>query len=323
MSTMARVVFMGTPHFAVPTLQALDEHHQVVGVVTQPDRQAGRGRKLVISPVKEEALIRGCPLFQPPSLREPEAVEHLRAWQPDLIVVAAFGQILPPPVLDLPPSRCLNVHASLLPRYRGAAPIPAAILDGESVTGTTIMCMDEGLDTGPILAQAELPITAADTTASLTEKLAALGAQLLVEVLPGWLGGDLDAEPQNDDLATYCRPLRKADGLLDWTRPAVNLDRQVRAFTPWPGAYTSWQGRRLKVLRARPHPREVGRGPVGEVVAMGRGFAVVTGLGLLEVLEVQLAGRRRTSASEFTRGQRDLIGGMLGAENQRPDSAEG
>ncbi len=320
---MARVIFMGTPHFAVPTLQALDEHHQVVGVVTQPDRRAGRGRKLVHSPVKGEAIGRRCPVFQPPTLRTPEAVERLKAWQPELVVVAAFGQILPGAVLALPPHGCLNVHASLLPRYRGAAPVPAAILDGEPVTGVTIMCMDEGLDTGPILAQAELPIAPDDTTASLTEKLAALGAQLLVESLPGWLGGDLVARSQNDELATYCRPLTKKDGLLDWTRQAGYLDRQVRACTPWPGAYTSWQGQRLKVLRTHPYPQEVRSGQVGQVTAMGHGFGVVTGQGLLELLEVQLAGKRRTSASEFVRGQRDLVGGFLSVDNHGPDSASG
>jgi methionyl-tRNA formyltransferase len=309
---MARVIFMGTPHFAVPALHVLAEHHQVVCVVTQPDRRAGRGRQIVMSPVKEAALTRGLPIFQPPTLRAPDAAARLAGLQPDLIAIAAFGQILPKPVLDLPAYGCLNVHGSLLPRYRGAAPIPAAILNGEAVTGVSIMCLDEGMDTGPIAAQAELPIAPDDTTASLTVALAALGAQLLLETLPGWLAGDLPAQPQDDELATYCRPLAKTDGLLDWTRPAGYLYRQVRACDPWPGAYTSWLGQRLKVLRARPHPARQSDGRTGQVVALGNGFGVITSEGVLELLEVQLEGKRPTAASQFARGQRDLVGGALG-----------
>jgi methionyl-tRNA formyltransferase len=309
---MARIVFMGTPQFAVPTLLALDEHHQVVGVVTQPDRRAGRGRKMAISPVKEAALAQGVPIYQPDTLRSTEAVEQLAAWRPDMMVVAAFGQILRPPVLALPPHGCLNVHASLLPRYRGAAPIPATILAGDAVTGVTIMRMDEGMDTGPILAQAECPIDSEDTTGSLTATLAGLGARLLVETLPGWISGEIQALPQDQSLATYCRPLKKEDGHLDWIRPAAHLDRQVRATDPWPGAYTTWQGRRLKVLRARPLPEWQGEGTPGQAVALPGGMGVVTGQGFLELQEVQLAGKKPMAAGVFVRGQRDLIGGVLG-----------
>ncbi len=312
MNTTARVVFMGTPRFAVPTLQAVADHHQLVGVVTQPDRRAGRGQKPVFSPVKEAALSMDCPIFQPSTLRTPDAVARLAEWQPDLIAVAAFGQILPKSVLDLPPYGCLNVHASLLPRYRGAAPIPAVILNDEPVTGVTIMRMDEGLDTGPVLAQAEIPLAPDDTTASLSERLAALGAQLLVETLPGWLGGQIQPQPQDEGQAIYCRTLTKADGHLDWNRSATYLDRQVRACAPWPGAYTSWQGQRLKVLRARATPARGHEGRPGQVVEMASGFGVITGEGLLELLEVQLAGRRPATAGQFARGQRDLIGGSLG-----------
>lgn len=312
MSTIARVVFMGTPQFAVPSLLAVANSHQLVGVVTQPDRRAGRGRKLALSPVKEAALRMDCPVFQPPTLRTPEAVAHLAKWEPDLIAVAAFGQILPKSVLDLPPCGCLNVHASLLPRYRGAAPIPAVILNGESVTGVTIMRMDEGLDTGPILAQAEIPLAPDDTTASLSRRLAALGAQLLVETLPGWLSGQIQPQAQAEDQATYSRTLAKADGHLDWDRSATYLDRQVRACAPWPGAYTSWQGQRLKILRARANLAGGQEGRPGQVVGMASGFGVITGEGLLEPLEVQLAGKRPTTAGQFARGQRDLIGGYLG-----------
>lgn len=310
---MARIVFMGTPEFAVPTLLALDEHHQVVGVVTQPDRRAGRGQKMMASPVKEAALERGLPLFQPETLRTPEAVARLADWRPDLIVVAAFGQILRPPVLRLPSHGCLNVHASLLPRHRGAAPISAAILAGDPATGVTIMRMDEGMDTGPILAQAECPIAAGDTTASLTAKLAELGSQLLIETLPAWLAGEIEARPQDDAQATYCRPLSKQDGRLDWARSAAHLDRQVRACDPWPGAYTTWEGKRLKVLRARPVAGWQGEGKPGTVVELeAGGLAVVAGRGALQLLEVQLAGKKPMAAGPFARGQRYLVGGSLG-----------
>ena len=309
---MARVVFMGTPQFAVPTLRALDEHHEVVGVVTQPDGRAGRGRKVVVSPVKQVALERELAIFQPETLGGPEVGDHLAEWDPEAIVVAAFGQLLPGPVLELPPYGCINVHASLLPRYRGAAPISAAILDGETVTGITIMRMDEGLDTGPILAQAECPIAPDETTASLTAKLAELGAELLVETLAGWLEGAVQAQPQDNAQATYCSQLEKKDGLLDWSQPAAHLDRQVRACDPWPGAYTTWQGQRLKVLRANPQPGWRGEGPQGQVQEMGEGIGVITGQGALELLEVQLAGKKPMAARVFARGQRDLAGGLLG-----------
>ena len=309
---MARVVFMGTPAFAVPSLVALCDAHQVVGVVTQPDRRAGRGRKVVVSPVKEAALERNHDVFQPESLRSPDAVDHLARWQPDVIVVAAFGQILSAQVLDLAPHGSLNVHASLLPLYRGAAPIPAAIMAGDLGTGVTIMRMDEGLDTGPILSQAELAILPHDTTATLTATLSVLGAQLLVETLPGWLAGRIPEQQQYPFLATYCRQLEKADGRLDWSQPAVRLNRQVRACDPWPGTYTTWQGQRLKILRTRPLPGWAGEGHPGQAVSLRDGFGVVTGQGLLEVLEVQLAGKKPVAAGPFVRGQRHLIDSTLG-----------
>jgi methionyl-tRNA formyltransferase len=309
---VARIVFMGTPEFAVPALLALDKGHQVVGVVTQPDRPSGRGRKMVAPPVKEVALARELPLIQPETLRMPEAMQQLASWQPDLIVVAAFGQILRTPVLALPPHGCLNIHASLLPRYRGAAPIPAAILAGDPVTGVTLMRMDEGLDTGPIVAQVECPITPEDTTASLTDRLAHLGAELLIETLPGWLSTQIQARRQDDALATHCRPLQRKDGALDWTCPAAHLDRQVRACQPWPGAYTTWQGQMLKVLRARPRTAWIGEGQPGQVVSLEAGIGVVSGKGVLDLLEVQLAGRKPMAADLFARGQRGMVGGRLG-----------
>lgn len=310
---MARVVFMGTPAFAVPVLTALAGTHQVVGVVTQPDRPAGRGRELQPAPVKRVALEFGLPLIQPPSLRRPEALAQLAAWQPEVIVVAAFGQILRQDVLDLPPHGCLNVHASLLPRWRGAAPIPAAILAGDAVTGVTIMKMDTGLDTGPIVARREEPIRPDDTQTSLGERLAQLGARLLVETLPAYLEGALLPQPQPEEGVTYARQLRKEDGLLDWSRPAVELDRQVRAFHPWPGAFTSWKGQMLKVLRAVPLPDWRGDAPPGLVLALADGIAVATGEGALRLEQVQLAGKRPMDVALFLRGQRDFVDSRLGA----------
>jgi methionyl-tRNA formyltransferase len=310
---MARVVFMGTPEFAVPALEALADAHQVVGVVTQPDRPAGRGRQLAPSPVKQVALERGLPLSQLRSLRTPEAVAQVAAWEPDVTVVAAFGQILRQDVLDLPPHGCLNVHASLLPRWRGAAPVPAAILAGDESTGVTIMRMDAGLDTGPILAQRETPIRPGDTQATVEERLARLGAALLVETLPPYLAGDLVGRPQPEEGVTYAGQLRKQDGLLDWSIPASELDRRVRAYHPWPGAFTTWRGRRLKVLRAAPLPSWRGDAPPGTVFALADGVAVATGEGALRLEEVQLAGKRQMAISTFLCGQRDCVGSRLGA----------
>jgi methionyl-tRNA formyltransferase len=318
--TMTRAIFMGTPDFAVPTLEVLAAAHfvDVVGVVAQPDRPAGRGRRLLPPPVKRVALERGLPLFQPQSLRTPEAVARLAAWQPDVIVVAAFGQILRQDVLDLPPHGCLNVHASLLPRWRGN-PIAAAILAGDEITGVTIMQMDAGLDTGPILAQRKEPIRPDDTRPTLEERLAQLGAELLMEILPPYLAGDLLPWPQPEEGATYARRLRKEDGLLDWSRPAVELDRQVRALNPWPGAFTTWRGKQLKVLRAVPLPGWRGDRPPGTVVACddGAAIAVITGEGALRLEEVQLAGKRSMDIAAFLCGQRECVGGQFGEAKEQ------
>lgn len=310
---VAKIVFMGTPEFGVPTLEALADAdvYQVVGVVTQPDRRAGRGRKEVLSPVKQVALVQGLPLFQPESLRTSEAVARLAAWQPDVIVVAAFGKILRQDVLDLPPHGCINIHASLLPRWRGN-PIAAAIMAGDAETGVTVMKMDAGLDTGPILAQHKEPIQPDDTCATLEKRLAQLGAELLVETLLPYLAGDLRPQPQPEEGVTYAPQLRKEDGLIDWSRPAVELDRQVRAVTPWPGASTTLCGQRFKILRATPLPNWRGDGPPGTIVALDDGCVVVTGEGALRLLEVQLAGKRPMDISAFLCGQRDCVGSCLG-----------
>ncbi len=316
---MARIVFMGTPDFAVPALEALAEAHQIVGVVTQPDRTSGRGRKLRESPVKQVALERGLPLFQPRTLRTPEALARLAEWEPEVIVVAAFGQILLQDVLDLPPHGCLNIHASLLPRWRGAAPVAAAILAGDEITGVTIMQMDVGLDTGPILAQREKSIRPDDTRATLGEQLSRLGAKLLVEMLPAYLAGDLLPRSQPEEGIAYAEQLRKKDGLLDWWRPAVELDRQMRAFTPWPGVFTFWRGQRLKVLEAVPLPDWQGGAPPGCVVGLTDGVVIATGKGALRLENVQLAGKRAMAIEVFLYGQQDCVGNQLDDEPMNYD----
>ena len=247
MSGDPKIVFMGSPDFALETLRSLYESYPVTGVVTQPDRAAGRGRALKPPPVKTLALELGIPLIQPEKLRQPEALETLRAWSPDLIVVAAFGQILRQEVLDLPSFGCLNVHASLLPRWRGAAPINAAILHGDEETGVTIMKMDAGLDTGPILSQRAVRIAPDETAGSLFAKLSGLGAELLLDTLAGYLAGEIIPRPQPEEDVTYALMLKKEEGRLEFSQPAEVLERKVRAFDPWPGTYFDWEGTILKV----------------------------------------------------------------------------
>lgn len=310
---MTRVVFMGTPDFAVPALRALIEasDFEVVGVVTQPDRPAGRGQDLRPSPVKLVAQLAGVPVFQPPTLRTPEAFTYLAGWQPDLIVVAAFGQILRQNVLDLPPYGCINVHASLLPRWRGAAPIQAAIRAGDTETGITIMRMDAGLDTGPILAQRAIPIGPRETGQSLHDRLATLGGELLVETLSAYLAGTLTPRPQPDDesLITYAGQIKKEDGAIDWNQSAVAIDRLVRAFTPWPGTFTHWNGQLLKIVAGHP---AAGDTEPGRVIPRAEAFAIGTGDGLYVPETVQLAGRKAVSAADFLRGNSAILGARLG-----------
>ncbi len=310
---MNRVIFMGTPEFAVPTLRALLDHpdFEVVGVVTQPDRPAGRGQEARLSPVKHAALAAGIPVFQPEKLRTPEAFARLQAWAPDLIVVAAFGQILRQNVLDLPPQGCINVHASLLPRWRGAAPIPAAIRAGDAESGITIMQMDAGMDTGPILAQRSVPLDPRETGQSLHDRLALLGGELLLETLPGYLSGQIQPRPQPDDpaLITHAPPLKKEDGLIDWTRSAIEIDRLVRAFTPWPGTFTYWDDKLLKILSGFPADGVV---EPGRVVKHADRLAVGTGSGVFVAERLQLEGRKAMNAEEFARGQPGIVGAILG-----------
>jgi methionyl-tRNA formyltransferase len=309
---MIRLVFMGTPDFAVPALQKLIEMQQVVGVVTQPDRPAGRGRQPTRPPVKVAAEAAGIPVYQPKSLRSEEAAAPLREWQPEMIVVAAFGQILKPHVLDLPPLGCINVHASLLPRWRGASPIQYSILTGDAQTGVSLMRMDVGLDTGPVYVQQAIPIVEDETAASLHDKLAELGAAMLGEHLGQIADGTLTATPQDDAESTYAPMIKKEDGQLDWQQTSEALERRIRAMTPWPGAFTFWQGQLLKVIRAEVVDGRLPKGEPGEVVALGETAVVLTQNGGLTLQEIQLAGKRALPVADFLRGRPELIGSKLG-----------
>lgn len=299
-----RIVFMGSPDFAVPTLEALTVHYPVVGVVTQPDRPAGRGGTLKSPAVKQAALHLGLPMIQPEKLRQPEAMQQLRDWAPGLIVVAAFGQILRPVVLDMPKFGCINIHGSLLPRWRGAAPIQAAILAGDTETGITIMKMDPGVDTGPMLSQRSIPIAPEDTAGKLFEKLALLGADLLLETLPRYLSGELSPQPQPTEGVTYAAMLKKEDGLLDFSRSAIDLERRVRAFNPWPGVYFLFNGNPLKVQRASV---AVGKAEPGKRIVHHGSPAVSTSDGLFVLEEVQPAGKKTMSGKAFLAGARDWV----------------
>lgn len=300
---MTRIVFMGSPDFALPVLQRLVGQYTVAGVVTQPDRPAGRGRVLTPPPVKDLALDLGLPLIQPRRLSEPNAMLQLQSWVPDLIIVAAFGQILRPAVLDLPRLGCINVHASLLPRWRGAAPIQAAILNGDARTGISIMLMDPGVDTGPILSQASIPITGDETAGSLSARLSELGADLLMKTLPAYLARTIHPQPQDDSLATYASMIKKVDGQLDFTQPASLLERRIRAFNPWPGAYTYWKGQVLKLHRAHVAPSSNDQ-PGKMIVYRGLpGFS--TSDGILVIDELQPAGKHILDGKSFLSGARN------------------
>jgi methionyl-tRNA formyltransferase len=320
------IVFVGTPAFAVPSLRQLaSAGHEISAVVTQPDRPAGRHRTPQSPPVKLAADELDLRVLQPASLRDPRAVADLRALAPEVIAVVAFGQILRPEVLAIPPYGVLNVHPSLLPRWRGASPIPAAVLAGDERTGVTIMLMDAGMDSGPVLSQRTLAIGVNDTSASLSERLSAAGAELLVDTLPRWVSGEIEPAPQDNSQATTCPVLRKEDGAIDWRISATEIWRRVRAYNPWPGAYTSLDGEPLRIWRAWPLDVD-SSAQAGTVVDIGgahkatlpadtahaAAFGVQTGSGILVPLEVQRAGRRILSADEFLRGISGLIGRRLG-----------
>ncbi len=324
---MLRIIYMGTPQFAVPALETLiagskpglvlQDGYEIVTVITRPDKPSGRGKDVVYSPVKQLALSQEIPVWQPGSLKRQENIEMLAAYQSDLYIVAAFGQILPQAVLDLPRYGTLNIHASLLPKYRGVSPISEAILQGDTETGVTIMLIDAGVDTGPILLQRAIPIAKDDTTGSLTLKLAALGASTLLEALPLWVQGKITPRPQDERFASHTRMLHKEDGKIDWNRPADVLARIVRAFTPWPGAYTNWGNKLLKIISAHTIQSDTGSearaGRVGLRKENGlQTLTIATGNGLLIVEKLQLEGKKVMSADEFLRGYSQIVGVALG-----------
>ena len=309
-----RLVFMGTPAFAVTVLAGLTgvDGWEVAAVYTPPDRPAGRGRRAQSPPVKEFALEHGIPVHQPASLRSAERQSELAALKPDAIIVAAYGKLLPPAVLEIPPLGCLNIHPSLLPLRRGPSPVVTAILEGDQVTGVTLMLLDQGMDTGPLIAQTEYPLKGDETADGLTETLFELGGKLLQESLPGWQSGELKSVPQNGSLSTVTRKLERTDGLANWTLTAEELERRARAFTPWPGLFTNWNGSSLKLVDVSVLPNPSGAGEIGAVVKTSKqAAAVVTGHGLLGLKTVQLEGRRAVAVSDFLRGAPGFIGARL------------
>lgn len=324
---MFRIIYMGTPHFAVPALRTLIENaapgallpegYEIVSVITRVDKPVGRGRGIVFSPVKQAALEHHVPVWQPGSLKKAENSAKLAELHADLYIVAAFGQILPQAVLDQPRYGTLNIHASLLPKYRGVSPISEAILQGDKETGVTIMLLDAGIDTGPMLAQSSVLIDKDDTTGSLTDKLAELGAQTLLEMLPLWINGEITPQPQDAALSSYTHMLRKEDGAIAWQEPAALLARKVRAYTPRPGAYTHWRGKLLKIITAEAsdeRPEETMRpGMVYTRQEQGQKMlAVAAGSGALIIRQIQIEGKRAMSADEFLRGYGQIVGEILG-----------
>ncbi len=308
---------MGTPDFAVPSLKALIETQTVVGVVTQPDRPAGRGGRLRQSPVKETAVAANIPVYQPKSLRKRIWAEQLHEWQPDVIVVVAFGQILRPHVLEMPPHGCINVHASLLPRWRGASPIHHAILAGDAQTGVTLMQMDVGLDSGPMLVQQAVDISPDETAVTLHDRLAELGGEMLRGHVNDILNGRFTPTPQDDAQSTYAPMLKKDAGKLDWHKSSAELERHVRAMVPWPGAFTTWRGKNLKILKMQladgyatvEHSDQARPGLVQNI---DNKLFVRTCDGWLELGKIQLAGKRAMQAVDFARGRPEFVGSVLG-----------
>ena len=308
-----KIVFMGTPDFAVGALEALVEAgHEVVAVVTQPDKPKGRGKEMQQTPVKACAVKHNIEVFQPVKIKTPEAVEVLKGYDADLFVVAAFGQILSKEILDMPKYGCVNIHASLLPKYRGAAPIQWAILDGEKETGVTIMQMNEGLDTGDMLTKVVVPIEDTDTGESLFDKLAEAGAKLLIETIPQIEAGTLKPEPQDDSLSTYAKMIKKEMGLMDWEKEACVLERLVRGMNSWPSAYTHFQGKTLKVWEAEVETCETNAVPGSVVEVTKNSIKVQTGKDLLVLKQIQLEGKKRMDVAAFLLGYKVETGMMLG-----------
>ena len=309
-----KVIFMGTPAFAVPALDALSETGcEIVCVYTQPDRRAGRGRRLTTPPVKQAAIERGLPVFQPASLRrDEEARGHIASLGPDLIVVVAYGLFLPSDTLVVPPLGALNIHPSLLPRHRGPSPVATAILEGDKSTGVTLMLLDEGMDSGPVIAQRETVIGADETAETLTAQLFQMGAELLAETIHPWRDGAIAPLPQVEADATITRLLKREDGAIDWRQTAAQIGRQVRAYYPWPGSFTHWNGKQLKVHQATAVDTDDGGAP-GTVVELAAGVGVAAGVGALLLRRLQMEGRQAQDVEDFARGYRDFVGSMLGS----------
>ena len=308
-----RLIFLGTPTFAVPTLEKIvAAGHEVLEIVTQPDRPRGRGQHAAPPPVKEAALRLNLPVYQPERVRRPEAVEHLRALGADAMVVVGYGQIIPQTVIDLAPLGIINVHGSLLPKYRGAGPIQWAIINGETRTGVTTMRIDAGLDTGDMLLKAETEIGAEETAVELGQRLAVLGADLLVQTIEGLARGSITPQPQNPVDATLAPLLKKEDGVIDWTLPAAAIHNRVRGLQPWPGASTSFRGQTLHIWRSRARPES---GPAPGRFTHLKPVVVSCGAGALELIEVQMEGRKRMAAADFVNGQRLTDNDSLGEES--------
>ena len=311
MSQPLRIIFAGTPDFSVPPLRALIEsEHEVVAVYTQPDRPAGRGRKVAVSPVKEVAVDAGIAVEQPLNFKDPADVATLAAYNADLMVVVAYGLLLPTSVLDAPRLGCVNIHASILPRWRGAAPIQRAIQEGDEESGVTIMQMEAGLDTGPMFLIERLPIKDDETGGSLHDKLSDLGAEALMKALPGIADGSLKPEPQDDEQSNYARKLSKSEAAIDWNRPAVEIERQVRAFNPWPVAYAQYENAHMRVWNAEAISG-VGSTPGTVMSATRDGIDVATADGLLRITHLQMPGKRAMSAQDFINAN-DIQGNVLG-----------
>jgi methionyl-tRNA formyltransferase len=313
-----RIIFIGSPDFAVSVLELLvQDRHDIAAVYTRPDKPAGRGRDLQSTPVKQAALSRQIPLVQVPNFKAAEAVAGLERFRPEAIVVAAFGQILPPAVLNIPRYGCLNIHPSLLPRYRGPAPVVSTILAGDNFAGVSVMQLDSGMDSGPVFTRAQIPVFPWDTTSTLTPKLFSVGALMLLEVLAALPGGILKPTPQIDSQATVTQEVRKEDGRLDWHLPVLEIWRRVRAYQPWPETYTTWRQKIIKIIEATPVGGIVSPG-VGRVVAVpapaslpAAGFGIGAADGVLAVSKVQIEGKRAVPAAEFVRGQKDFLNSVL------------
>ncbi|SFQ18118.1 methionyl-tRNA formyltransferase [Caldicoprobacter faecalis] len=326
---MLKIVFMGTPEFAIPSLEAIvSSGHQIIGVVTQPDKPKGRGKKLAPPPVKEWAVARNIPVYQPEKVKDPEFIEVLKGLAPDLIVTAAYGQILPKEILDIPPLGCINVHASLLPKYRGASPIQQALIDGETETGITIMYMDVGMDTGDIIFQKSTPIYPDEQADELHDRLAVLGGEALAEVLKLFEKGRPAGRPQEQEKATYCKKIDKSMGNIDWTQSAVRIKNLVRGLTPWPGTFTFLGDQRIKVWKVQEWEySNLGTHTPGQVVAADQrhGLVVACGEGFLRLVRIQGEGKKVMEDVEFLRGNPIPVGAIFRSEpsSEVPPSCEG